>query len=188
MPISSASVGTQMEAVDYNVAMRRLVYLAGLGCLVILFNGLRETGHGAVVVGLMTAGAALLGGGLLGFLFGVPHTRESASPASGSGGTAHGALDNESADKSLSDTYRPSTSLEQISDWLTKILVGVGLVDFRSILAKVIAAGDYIAPALTGVVSKEGARTFALAILIYFSVSGFVFGFLWARLYLPMVR
>lgn len=183
MAISSTGIAAQMEAVDYNVAMRRLVYLAAAGCLVILFNGFRSTGCGAVIVGLMTAGAALLGGGLLGFLFGVPHTRESASATSG--GQSKTATEDQSASNSLSETYRPSTSLEQISDWLTKILVGVGLVDFRGILAKVVAAGDYIAPGLTGVVSREGARTFALAILVYFSVSGFVFGFLWARLYLP---
>src|ERR1700688_330573 len=66
---------------DYNVAMRRLMYVVGVGCLLVLIYGLRYVyrdpigSFGNVCVGLMAGGAALLSGGLLGFLFGIPHTR-----------------------------------------------------------------------------------------------------------------
>lgn len=78
--------------------------------------------------------------------------------------------------------YRPNTSLEQISDWLTKILVGVGLVQIKVIPGEILALAAYLAKGLGG---GEQAEAFALTLLVYFSVCGFVFGFLWARLYLP---
>jgi len=181
----TAFAGNQTEAVDYNVAMRRLVYVVAVGCLLISIYGIHEASTGSLAVGLMTAGAALLAGGLLGFLFGVPHTREEGVTERGD--TSETSSSEPAGDgTTLSDTYRPSTSLEQISDWLTKILVGVGLVDIRDILAKILKMAEYIAPALSKAGSTDqGARVFALAIIVYFSVCGFVFGFLWARLYLP---
>ena len=66
----------------------------------------------ALGVGLGVAAAATAVGAFLGFLFGIPRTLQ--------GNTTPGP--DEIAD------YRPNTNLEQISDWLTKILVGVGLV------------------------------------------------------------
>jgi glucosamine-6-phosphate deaminase len=51
-------------------------------------------------------------------------------------------------DKAAAGAYRPNTNLEQISDWLTKILVGVGLVQFTTLAQH---AGDlvtFLGPAL----------------------------------------
>src|SRR6266498_647278 len=61
-------------------------------------------------VGLAIAGAALMIGGFLGFLFGIPRT-----------GTV------------IESDVHGNTNLEQISDWLTKILVGVGLTQISEI-------------------------------------------------------
>jgi hypothetical protein len=85
--------------------------------------GLRTFGLSAVVA--LAAGAA---GGLVGFLFGIPvrWTQERAE-AEGSGTEL---------------PYRGNTSLEQISDWLVKILVGVGL-------AQLTAAGPALVSSLT---------------------------------------
>src|SRR5215207_3296326 len=62
-------------------------------------------------VGSIAFGAAFGVGALVGFLFGIPRRfqREGSDPALG------GLVVN--------------TNLEQISDWLTKIIVGVGLVE-----------------------------------------------------------
>ena len=70
--------------------------------------------------GLFLAGASTLVGSLAGFLFGVP-VRE----------REPGTDDTGSANRSIG--YRPNTNLEQISDWLTKIIVGIGLVQFPKI-------------------------------------------------------
>ncbi len=54
--------------------------------------------------------SAYFAGGLVGFLFGIPRTGQ--VPAS----------------SKRSAPYQANTNLEQVSDWLTKIIVGIGLV------------------------------------------------------------
>lgn len=166
---------------DYDDALWRMMFVVGAGCAVIVIYALvHPLGFSAHVlsVALMSAGAALLAGGLLGFLFGIPHTRENDSPKSNGKPTDN---DNEQEGDTLTSSYSANTSLEQISDWLTKIIVGIGLVQFNAIQARLTAMASHIAE---GLGEKDGALAFALAILIYFSICGFVFGFLWARLYL----
>lgn len=175
---------------DYSVAMLRLMYVVGVGYLPLLIFSLGSVPVGGArvlsvfSVGLMAASAALLAGGLLGFLFGVPHTREGESrQAEGGKGHQQGTeQQGESKTRGPSASgYRPSTSLEQISDWLTKILVGVGLVEIRTIRETLTGMAAYIAK---GLGDGDSAKALAFTVLIYFSVCGFVFGFLWARLYL----
>src|SRR5919201_1686101 len=58
-------------------ATRRLVQASMLGVIVILIYGLQFHGgqYASVIsIGLLAAGACLVVGGLLGFLFGIPHT------------------------------------------------------------------------------------------------------------------
>jgi hypothetical protein len=176
---------------DYNVAMGRLVVVAAFGCLLVLVYGLSGAhkdlagSFGTDCLGLMAGGAALLTGGLLGFVFGIPHTRlrEEDRPQTGSETTKQESTEQEKrGSRSPAANYRPNTSLEQISDWLTKMLVGVTLVEVKNIPGALRGAASYFA---AGMSSGEHAETFVLAVLIYFSVDGFVFGFLWARLYLP---
>jgi hypothetical protein len=67
---------------------------------------------------ILLAGAFLLLGALTGFLFGVPRVR-STSDSSNS----------ETSKSPLTFSlrgYQANTNLEQISDWLTKIIVGCG--------------------------------------------------------------
>ena len=70
--------------------------------------------------GLFLAGASTLVGSAVGFLFGVP-VRER-EPETDNTGTVKRSIG-----------YRPNTNLELISDWLTKIIVGIGLVQFPKI-------------------------------------------------------
>jgi hypothetical protein len=184
------------------VALRRLVYLAVIGCVLIIAFAVRSGGSSApgtgttptffrmASVGLMAAGAALLAGGLLGFLFGVPYIRDKGDGASRTSGDSGGTESAQTAASSRKEerdddgeiAYRPNTSLEQIIDWLTKIIVGVSLVEFRSILERLKSAATFVGNGLDG---SQQAYAIASTIFIYFGVSGFVFGFLWARLYLP---
>lgn len=172
---------------DPSIALRRLIYAVATGCLLILSYGLRyahssfDSFLGVISAGMMAGGAALLTGGLLGFLFGVPHTQGDTSASDGK--TREDSTDKpgKPSPRGPSTTYRPNTSLEQISDWLTKILVGVGLVQIKEIPGKMAALSAYVAK---GLGNGEQAEAFALTLLVFFSVCGFVFGFLWARLYL----
>lgn len=135
----------------------------------------------ALSVAIVVAGAALLIGGLIGFLFGIPRTLTQdfiEAPRNGSNGpTANAANRNR---------IQANTNLEQISDWLTKILVGVGLTQIPGILAAVDRLIEKVAPGLGSQSPLHGPvrESFALALLVYFSVCGFFLGFLWARLYL----
>lgn len=185
---SSNQTEDSTQPFDYNVALRRVVYVAVLGAVVICIYSWSAawTGCGNFAsvcsMGLMAAGAAIVSGGLLGFLFGVPHVREGEASQTKSevrDNTADPEHENVTSGSSIS--YRPNTSLEQISDWLTKMLVGVGLVEIKVIPDKLKDTARFVA---RGLGNYDGAQAFALTLLIFFSVCGFVFGFLWARLYL----
>lgn len=74
---------------------------------------------------------------------------------------------------------RVNTNLEQISDWLTKILVGVGLVQLGSIIDSVSRLADYVGAPLG---DAAAGPAFALSVLVYFFVVGFLLAYLWTRL------
>jgi hypothetical protein len=187
---NTAAEDNPKQKFNYNVAMQRLMYVVTIGCFLVLIYGLRNVhrdpvgSFGSICAALMAGGAALLSGGLLGFLFGIPHTRlREEGFQTGIDTTEQESTERDkSRSRSQVTNYRPNTSLEQISDWLTKMLVGVGLVEIKTIPGKLREVASYVA---SGLASGEHAETFVLTVLIYFSVSGFVFGFLWARLYLP---
>jgi hypothetical protein len=77
--------------------------------------------------------------------------------------------------------YSANTNLEQISDWLTKIIVGVGLVQLTVIPGKLRSLADYLATAF-GTPAVPSALV--MTIIFYFGIFGFLLGYLWARLYL----
>ncbi len=82
-----------------------------------------QIARGVGGVAAVTIVAALVGA-MLGFLFGIP-TRVSAAGAAPAPPPAGGA----SAGGTGKTAWQSSTNLTQVSDWLTKIIVGVGLVE-----------------------------------------------------------
>lgn len=142
--------------------------------------------------GILLSGSALLGGALLGFLFGIPRSLQSgaepaapgnpAAPAQGASAQGTPAPAAAAAQGSTARrTYGANTSLEQISDWLTKILVGVGLTQLSSLPSALTQFADFAIPGLGGF---ETSGVFAVALLIYFMTCGFLMSYLWVRLYL----
>lgn len=125
--------------------------------------------------GIMVGGTCLLLGAFLGFLFGIPRTlqqdRPDDHPPSAAG---------DEASRSNSFDYRANTNLEQISDWLTRILVGAGLTQIPAISRALMDAATRVGEGMGG-----GSVAFALALLLFFMVSGFLDGYLWTRLFLP---
>lgn len=101
--------------------------------------------------------ACIASGALIGFLFGVPRVNP-AHPATGR------LLDN--------------TNVEAVSDWLTKILVGVSLVNLQAIGAFTNRLADELAPAL------ETSRAFAIGLIVYFFVVGIIQGYILTRMFL----
>lgn len=125
-----------------------------------------ETFAGAAIL----ATGAALGGGALGFLFGIPR--------------AAGRSQRDIKDDTASTVERPvgwvraNTNLEEISDWLTKILVGVGLTQIAGLPSAFGALVEYTSPVFgTG----PAAVPIAAMTIIAFSVTGFLMAFLYAR-------
>jgi hypothetical protein len=110
-------------------------------------------------------------GMFFGFLFGVPRTvQEDQNSTSPTG------------QKNVSGlSYKANTNLEQISDWLTKILVGVGLTQLTKIPERLWVFGDFLKK---GMGDTDAARSFGILVFLFFVIFGFLVGFLWTRLYL----
>lgn len=88
----------------------------------------------AIGVASMIASSALAAGVFVGFLFGLPRTLQP------------GFFLNSSEDKQSKSNhgYRVNANLEEISDWLTKILVGIGLTQIPGILTAFENYSNYV--------------------------------------------
>jgi CheY-like chemotaxis protein len=134
---------------------------------------------------LLFAAAFLAVGSLAGFLFGIPFANQLEKPKTPEEPTTTTVVEPEKpATEVVFKPYRPNTNLEQISDWLTKILVGVGLVQLSQVPEALRNFNQYVAPALGG---WPGSGFFGVAILIYFVVLGFLILFVWTRVNLPLL-
>ena len=122
--------------------------------------------------GLLIACASCVLGALLGFIFAIPRALQTQRA------TDH-------SDSKL-DTERPvleyqvNTNLEQISDWLTKILVGVSLVQLGQIPGYARRLGNYFSGSLG---NSANSSAIVVTLIVAFLVMGFLAGYLITRLY-----
>ena len=140
---------------------------------------------------VLEAGAAFAFGALVGFLFGIPRslqgkptqvTRPAATGAPGTKDPASTASDKPEGMRAAGDAgYGSNTNLEEISDWLTKIIVGLGLINLKLIPGQLRAVAWYFS-VFADLKIPEG---ISMSALIYFSVCGFFFAYLLTRLALP---
>jgi hypothetical protein len=136
-----------------------------------LFAVQLPSGWSVFASAVMFAAASLGIGGLVGLLFGVPRTLVADAPARVPADTQ--------PRESGSSSVGANTNLEQISDWLTKIIVGVTLVQLGTVKSGATALFGAMAPALGG---EPSGAAFAGAVVTYFAVLGFFCGWLYARL------
>jgi hypothetical protein len=124
-------------------------------------------------VELLLAGAATSGGVLVGFLFGIPRTLQEriSQPRPSQAGSG-----------SAAQASGVNTNLEEISDWLTKIIVGVGLVQLYYVPEKLMEMGDYFSAAFSSDITIPG--PIVNLIIWYFAIFSFLLGYLWTRLFL----
>lgn len=76
--------------------------------------------------------------------------------------------------------YQPNSNLEEISDWLTKILVGMGLSQWPAIKSQLKTIMMLLANGIGG----ESAQPLALGIVMYFGTIGFLSVYLLTRLFI----
>lgn len=126
---------------------------------------------------LLWALACLTAGAVIGFLFGIPRVLQSdAGPDTQR--KAEEAKGDSQSDRTT--IYQVNTNLEQVSDWLTKIIVGLGLIELRNVPEHLNRASNFIAPGLGGPQYKA----FAAGLILYFSLLGFLGFYLITRLFI----
>jgi hypothetical protein len=126
----------------------------------------------ATAVAELWATACLLSGGALGFLFGIPKSVQGVQVAVTPGSKVR---------PQAAYEQRVNTSLEEVSDWLTKLLLGIGLVQLQKVPGVVRSYSNVIKADGGLLANPEG---FGIAIIVYFSVLGFLGFYLMTRLYL----
>ena len=116
-----------------------------------------------LILNLVLGGAAGFSGGLLGFIFGVPKSL----------------TDSSENDTNAARHSGTNTNLEQISDWLTKVLVGAGLTSLTALPhfgARIIHFLDK-----NGYEGLPGGGTLAIFIILYFAAAGFFWSYVETR-------
>ncbi|HYF30945.1 MAG TPA: pYEATS domain-containing protein [Chitinophagaceae bacterium] len=145
----------------------------------IIFNA--KVGHNvsyffsAVGTAMLSAGASFCGGALLGFLFGIPRILQSPVAAS-------------EINIQRRASVLQNDNLVQISDWLTKIIVGVGLTQLYNIPPAIDRMGVYLISSFggseaTAAIGNNVARNGAIVTVLYFIIVGFLCAYLWTRLH-----
>jgi hypothetical protein len=159
-----------VAAATYYRALEKLLWCVAIGLLAMLTIATR-TEHWvegivarAIGYGILIAGAAFISGVLLGYLFGLRPTDNSRKLAG------------------QSSSPPPQTNLAEIADWLTKIILGAGLVQLTSMPGPIWKFANVIA---LGVVEDPSVETpnpaIALAVMAFFSTCGLLYGYLWTR-------
>lgn len=106
------------------------------------------------------AGALFTFSNLIGFLFGIPRTT---------------VIDESEKSKSQ---YIGNDNLLQVSDWITKIILGLGLTQLNEIPYLLKRIAKFIIEN-----TRVSNQALIILIILYFTCLGFLFGYLWTRLY-----
>jgi CheY-like chemotaxis protein len=157
---------------DVTLAFAFFVGAFGVGFVAVLSH---QRGAAAVLWAL----ACVVAGAVIGFLFGIPRVLQR-DVAADTGTAASPAGRAARAASAVPYRMQVNTNLEQISDWLTKIIVGIGLVEFKQIPGLLDRAATFVARGL-GAETQTG---FAAAVIVYFAVVGFLGGYVLTRIYL----
>ena len=173
------------------------IWLAGM--LAVLGGTLFPPYYHAVPVLLWSLGFCV-SGMLVGFLFGIPRSVPSGTvsmaPAAERSNGKRRSGDEAPATETATDTSNTiflgtptpmeiNSNLVEVSDWLTKIIVGVGLIELKSLPATAQGVAAFISPSLA--IAPDTARAVAGGVMLFFSVHGFLIGYLLTRIYLSIM-
>jgi hypothetical protein len=163
------------EADVYYRATNKVLMCVAIGFAALILNANRwdHWKYGvvsrAIGYGAMVAGAFFIAGALLGYLFGLRPAGASQSQSS-------------------NPPPPPPTNLEEIADWLTKLILGAGLVELTRLRGPIGQFAAFMALGVNPPFTLQGERyedpgspAIALAIMSFFSASGLLYGYLWTR-------
>lgn len=145
------------------------IILVGLYCMVYVWPNISSFENWihyfkGLGIMLLISGGAYMSGLLLGALFAIPRVG-----------------DNQIGEKS---NIIQNDNLVQISDWITKIIVGVGLTQLYKIPHFLVKLGDYLSDSFGAPPTGSSA---AIGALLYFSIVGFITSYFWTRTYFTQI-
>lgn len=163
-----------------------------LGTFAVMISGAATPGY-RIGNALIWGFGFCVSGMLLGFLFAIPRILPAGAiiaparvPANGGKRETDPAVSTAGiVGQTATSPSEINSNLVEVSDWLTKIIVGVGLVELKHLPAAAQSVADYIAPSL-GVDARVGAPV-AGGIMLFYSVLGFLVGYLLTRIYLAVI-
>jgi CheY-like chemotaxis protein len=160
---------------DVWITIGTIAFANLLGFAVICFHKIDDK-----ITPLFWALACLASGGIIGFLFGIPRVLQDNNISVASPKTNE---ENRAADNLGQSSYRMqvNTNLEQISDWLTKIIVGVGLIELRRLPEVLTSISTFLAKGVDGTFQTQ---VLASTVIVYFTMVGFLGTYLMTRIYL----
>lgn len=194
---ASATVPAQTQAEDPARAVQRKrernvlsVFWSALGAscsalLVFAMNSGLPVGR-VFGLGVLAAGASALVGALLGFLFGLPRDIGSEQPKTppSPAPTPPPGQQAVAADQAVVTPAAPAAgvnnNLLEISDWLTKIIVGAGLVGLKELVPWLGGIAEMVGNGV-GLASHAPARLFGGSILAFYGCWGFIFVYIQTR-------
>ena len=119
----------------------------------------------------MIAASAVVSGGVIGFLFALPRSVTVVIPPSRAG-----------PEKQLTDiTVHPNTNLEEVSDWVVKITVGLTLTQLGKVPRVASGLFDLLGGSLGG--SPQDV-IFIGSVIVFCSMVGFLMGWLSTRMFI----
>lgn len=155
------------EMAEQAQALLRNSFLICLLAGVIAMIGVSLQSHCAeytcLWIALLVAAASLGLSFFLGFLFGIPKRNVNAT-----------------------DNYLFNNSLIEISEWLTKIIVGLGLVHLRKIPDYLDGMATYIVNTMSNCDSHSCSKVFFISVILYFCFVGLYHGYNHMRLVLSL--
>ena len=161
-----------------------LTALLAIGFGILAVSGPQNTG-----IAVLWALGCLTSGFIVGFLFGFPRVVTDSDARAAVGGPSTGtekAAEEQpviAAATAFAHRLAVNTNLEQISDWLTKIIVGVGLVELKKLPSYIARAGRYVGTAFGGTATDSFNDRLAAVILILFGGLGMLAGYLLTRMF-----
>lgn len=137
---------------------------------------------------LLWAFASCAVGGRMGFLFGIPKSGLTLKTELHAGGAAEASTNDASVVSTGGQTdpahrARPNTNLEEVSDWLTKIIVGLTLVHLQDLRGQIKRIGFHAAEAIQPDPNAAYVSV-ATALVVGFTLTGFLVVYLYMRLFL----
>src|ERR1700733_13828403 len=154
------STTTQIFAYGWTYAIPLIAFLWTIVILIYSLSMPSGVRWSVFATAVITGSCSFLAGGLVGLLFGIPRS------ALGSAGTT------------ATGRYQANSNLVEVSDWLTKIIVGVGLVQIGRLEPALSRLAANLKAPLGG---QPTSAAFGMALVIANVLLGFLFFYLWAR-------